>query len=206
MVEVGINVVNATVMSVYNPDRFGLSSLHQLRGRVGRGGKPGFCFLVTDKKLSGETQTRLKVIERSNDGFEIAEADLKNSGEGDLFGVNQSGTTEQKRFGSIFEHFDIFDQVNRDLPDAFRRRQSRTGGHYRRALSRPKSFIYHLRPKPLYNIYMLGVEVIKSEDENLIGKYRFGNNLIHVGSHQDSDLLLQVKGATPRHLFIEDCR
>lgn len=116
VVEVGINVVNATVMSVYNPDRFGLSSLHQLRGRVGRGGKPGFCFLVTDKKLNGDTLARLKVIERSTDGFEIAEADLKNRGEGDLFGVSQSGNAGQKRFGSIFEHFEIFDKVTRDLP------------------------------------------------------------------------------------------
>lgn len=116
VIEVGINVTNATVMSIYNPDRFGLSSLHQLRGRVGRGEKPGFCFLVSDKKLPPESMARLKVIERSNDGFEIAEADLKNRGEGDLFGVSQSGSVTQRKVASIFEHFDIFDRVNRELP------------------------------------------------------------------------------------------
>lgn len=116
VIEVGINVTSATVMSVYNPDRFGLSSLHQLRGRVGRGEKPGFCFLVTDESVSKESLSRLKIIERSNDGFEIAEADLKNRGEGDLFGVSQSGSSGQKRVASVFEHFDIFDRVNRDLP------------------------------------------------------------------------------------------
>lgn len=117
VIEVGINVVNATVMSIYNPDRFGLSSLHQLRGRVGRGGKPGFCFLVSQKRLSAESMERLRVIERSTDGFEIAEADLRNRGEGDLFGVNQSGSVTQRKVASIFEHFDIFDRVNRDLPN-----------------------------------------------------------------------------------------
>ena len=80
VIEVGINITNATVMSIYNPERFGLSSLHQLRGRVGRGNKSGFCFLVSDKKLSHEAMDRLKVVEKTTDGFVIAEADLKNRG------------------------------------------------------------------------------------------------------------------------------
>lgn len=115
VIEVGINVVNATVMSVYNPERFGLSSLHQLRGRVGRGEKPGFFFLIPEQTGQGESLNRLKIIERSNDGFEIAEADLKNRGEGDLFGVSQSGSAGQHRIASIFEHFDVFERVNNDL-------------------------------------------------------------------------------------------
>ncbi len=115
VVEVGVNVPSATVMSIYNPERFGLSSLHQLRGRVGRGDRPGFCFLVSTQRISPESMNRLKVIEQSVDGFHIAEADLKNRGEGDLFGVSQSGMISTKKVASIFEHFDIFDQVNKDI-------------------------------------------------------------------------------------------
>lgn len=113
VIEVGINVPNATVMAIYGPDRFGLSSLHQLRGRVGRGTKPGFCFLVTDKSFSNESMTRLKVIEKNTDGFIIADADLKNRGEGDLFGVSQSGIGPNKRIASIFKHLEIFEDVSR---------------------------------------------------------------------------------------------
>jgi ATP-dependent DNA helicase RecG len=115
VIEVGIDVLNSTVMAIYNPDRFGLSSLHQLRGRVGRGKKPGFCFLIPDKKISQHALSRLKLLERSNDGFEIAEADLKNRGEGDLFGTDQSGNTSSNKFASIFEHFSIFEKVQEDI-------------------------------------------------------------------------------------------
>lgn len=115
VIEVGIDVHNATVMAIYGPDRFGLSSLHQLRGRVGRGGKPGFCFLVTDTQFSEESLNRLKIIESSNDGFKIAEADLENRGQGDLFGVNQSGIGGNKRIASIFKHFDIFEDVTKKV-------------------------------------------------------------------------------------------
>lgn len=104
VVEVGINVPNATVMAILNPERFGLSSLHQLRGRVGRGSKPGFCFLVNDKKISLESMKRLKVIEENNDGFSIAEEDLKIRGEGDIFGKNQSGSITTKKLANIIIH------------------------------------------------------------------------------------------------------
>mgnify|MGYP005628740283 FL=1 len=104
VIEVGINVLNATIIAVLNPERFGLSSLHQLRGRVGRGEKPGFCFLVCDKPLSVQAFQRLSVIENNTDGFIIAEEDLKIRGEGDLFGTNQSGTTTSRKVASIFEH------------------------------------------------------------------------------------------------------
>ena len=76
LIEVGIDVENATIMSVFSPEEVWSFSLHQLRGRVGRGSKPGFFFLINDKKISNESLHRLKVIEDSCDGFKIAEEDL----------------------------------------------------------------------------------------------------------------------------------
>lgn len=114
VIEVGINVLNATVMAIINPERFGLSSLHQLRGRVGRGEKPGFCFLVNDKKISALSTERLKVIESNTDGFKIAEEDLKLRGEGDLFGTDQSGSNSQKRLANIVLHSDILYRARED--------------------------------------------------------------------------------------------
>ena len=115
VIEVGINIPNATVMSIYNPERFGLSSLHQLRGRVGRGSKPGFCFLVLDKDLPPESYQRLEVIEKNLDGFIIAEEDLKFRGEGDLFGVDQSGSVSSKKLANFLTHTAILEQVVQDV-------------------------------------------------------------------------------------------
>jgi ATP-dependent DNA helicase RecG len=115
VIEVGINIENATIMSIYNPERFGLSSLHQLRGRVGRGDKAGFCFLVLDKEISPDSYQRLKVIEQNLDGFVIAEEDLKFRGEGDLFGVDQSGTVTSKRLANFLTHTAILEQVVSDV-------------------------------------------------------------------------------------------
>ncbi len=114
VIEVGINVLNATVMAIMNPERFGLSSLHQLRGRVGRGEKPGFCFLVNDKQISNLSMERLKVIENNTDGFKIAEEDLKIRGEGDLFGTDQSGSQAQKRLANIILHADVLNEARTD--------------------------------------------------------------------------------------------
>lgn len=119
VIEVGINVLNATVMSIYNPERFGLSSLHQLRGRVGRGDKPGFCFLITDNNISAEALQRLKVIENNTDGFVIADADLKNRGEGDLFGANQSGTTSSHKLANLFKHTELFENAYEDISEIY---------------------------------------------------------------------------------------
>jgi len=114
VIEVGINVLNATVMAIMNPERFGLSSLHQLRGRVGRGDKPGFCFLVNDKTISNTSMDRLKVIENNTDGFKIAEEDLKIRGEGDLFGTDQSGSQNHKRLANIILHADVLNEARTD--------------------------------------------------------------------------------------------
>ena len=92
VIEVGVNVPNATVMIIQNAERFGLSQLHQLRGRVGRGGDQSYCILLTDLELTKETRKRMDIMVATNDGFRIAEADLQLRGPGDMEGTLQSGT------------------------------------------------------------------------------------------------------------------
>ena len=91
VIEVGVNVPNASVMIIENAERFGLSQLHQLRGRVGRGADQSYCVLVTKYELSATTRRRIQVMVDTTDGFEIAEQDLKLRGPGDLEGTQQSG-------------------------------------------------------------------------------------------------------------------
>lgn len=91
VIEVGVNVPNASVMVIHNAERFGLSQLHQLRGRVGRGAKQSYCILVTGLGLSRDSRRRIQIMTETNDGFEIAEEDLKLRGPGDLEGTQQSG-------------------------------------------------------------------------------------------------------------------
>ena len=91
VIEVGVNVPNASVMVIQNAERFGLSQLHQLRGRVGRGALQSYCILVTRYELSRDTRRRIDIMTETNDGFEIAEADLRFRGPGDLEGTQQSG-------------------------------------------------------------------------------------------------------------------
>ena len=91
VIEVGVNVPNASVMVIESAERFGLSQLHQLRGRVGRGAEQSYCVLVSSYKLSNETRKRLEIMVNSHNGFEIAEADLRLRGHGDLEGTRQSG-------------------------------------------------------------------------------------------------------------------
>lgn len=91
VIEVGVNVPNASVMVIQNAERFGLAQLHQLRGRVGRGASQSYCILVTKYELSKETRRRIDIMTETNDGFEIAEADLRFRGPGDLEGTQQSG-------------------------------------------------------------------------------------------------------------------
>jgi ATP-dependent DNA helicase RecG len=91
VMEVGVNVPNASVMIIESAERFGLSQLHQLRGRVGRGAEQSYCILMTSHKLSSDSKTRMETMVSTNDGFEIAEVDLKLRGPGDLMGTQQSG-------------------------------------------------------------------------------------------------------------------
>jgi ATP-dependent DNA helicase RecG len=91
VIEVGVNVPNASVMVIENAERFGLSQLHQLRGRVGRGAEQSYCILMTDYKISKDTRLRIETMCRTNDGFEIAEVDLQLRGPGDITGTQQSG-------------------------------------------------------------------------------------------------------------------
>ncbi len=96
VIEVGVNVPNASVMIIENANRFGLSQLHQLRGRVGRGAEQSYCVLITDHKITGEGKKRMETMVRTNDGFEIAEADLQLRGPGETQGTRQSGMIEMK--------------------------------------------------------------------------------------------------------------
>ena len=101
VIEVGVNVPNASVMAIENAERFGLSQLHQLRGRVGRGADQSYCILVTGYKLTEETRKRIEIMVQTNDGFEIAEADLKLRGPGDLEGTQQSGVAFDLKIADI---------------------------------------------------------------------------------------------------------
>ena len=96
VIEVGVNVPNASAMIIESAERFGLSQLHQLRGRVGRGNEQSFCVLMSSNQLSSDAKTRLETMTKSNDGFEIAEVDLKLRGPGDLMGTQQSGILQLK--------------------------------------------------------------------------------------------------------------
>jgi ATP-dependent DNA helicase RecG len=96
VIEVGVNVPNASVMVIESAERFGLSQLHQLRGRVGRGGDQSYCLLVTGYKIGADSRLRMETMVRSNDGFEISEVDLKLRGPGDIEGTQQSGVMDLK--------------------------------------------------------------------------------------------------------------
>ena len=101
VIEVGVNVPNASVMVILEAQRFGLSQLHQLRGRVGRGADQSYCILVTGYQLSTETRKRIDIMCETNDGFRIAEADLKLRGPGDLEGTQQSGMAFDLKIADI---------------------------------------------------------------------------------------------------------
>ncbi|WP_179353516.1 ATP-dependent DNA helicase RecG [Winogradskyella vidalii] len=110
VIEVGVNVPNASVMIIESAERFGLSQLHQLRGRVGRGAEQSYCILMTSHKLSQDSKTRLETMVRSSDGFEIAEVDLKLRGPGDIMGTQQSGILNL-RIADIVKDKDILQQA-----------------------------------------------------------------------------------------------
>jgi len=104
-----VDVPNATVMLIENAEAFGLAQLHQLRGRIGRGAHESFCILISDAQHP-EAQARLKILEETNDGFKIAEADLKLRGPGELLGQQQSGAM-RLRFGNLAEDLNLIRQA-----------------------------------------------------------------------------------------------
>lgn len=109
VIEVGVNIPNATVMVIQNADRFGLAQLHQLRGRVGRGGDRSYCLLMTGGKLSENTRRRMQVMTETTDGFEIAEEDMRLRGPGDLEGTAQSGIPFELRIANVVRDADLME-------------------------------------------------------------------------------------------------
>ena len=105
VIEVGINVPNATVMIIHHPERFGLSQLHQLRGRVGRGEHKSFCILLHPEDIPENSKKRIDIMTKTDDGFLIAEEDLKLRGAGEIIGVKQHGLNE-------FEFTDLAEDIN----------------------------------------------------------------------------------------------
>jgi len=114
VIEVGVNVPNASVMIIESTERFGLSQLHQLRGRVGRGADQSYCILMSSYKLSNESKKRIETMVRTNDGFEIAEVDLKLRGPGDIEGTQQSGITYDLKIANLAKDGQVL-QYARDI-------------------------------------------------------------------------------------------
>ncbi len=111
VIEVGVDIPNATVMVIESAERFGLSQLHQLRGRVGRGAEQSYCILMTSGKMSKEAAARIEVMIRSNDGFEIAETDLQLRGPGDIEGTQQSGIPFDLKISSLSKDGQLIEYV-----------------------------------------------------------------------------------------------
>jgi len=101
VIEVGVNVPNASVMIIESAERFGLSQLHQLRGRVGRGAEQSYCILMTSDKLSNDSRKRIKTMCETNDGFKISEVDMQLRGPGDILGTQQSGVVDFKKLDLV---------------------------------------------------------------------------------------------------------
>ena len=118
VIEVGVNVPNASVMIIENAERFGLSQLHQLRGRVGRGAEQSFCILMSNEKLSHDGRTRLSTMVKTNNGFEIAEIDLQLRGPGNIEGTQQSGVLDLK-MANLATDQQLLIQVRKIVEDIF---------------------------------------------------------------------------------------
>lgn len=117
VIEVGVNVPNASVMVIESAQRFGLSQLHQLRGRVGRGAEQSYCILLTGYKLAADTRKRMEIMVRTNDGFEISEADLKLRGPGDLEGTQQSGMPFELKIANLAQDGKMLEIARRTAQD-----------------------------------------------------------------------------------------
>ena len=116
VIEVGVDIPNATVMVIESAERFGLAQLHQLRGRVGRGGEQSYCILMTGNKLSSDSRTRIETMVQTTDGFKIAEADMRLRGYGDLMGLRQSGVANLK-IADLFKDAPILEEARRAAQD-----------------------------------------------------------------------------------------
>lgn len=113
VIEVGVDIPNASVMVIESAERFGLSQLHQLRGRVGRGAEQSYCILLSPEKISAEARKRLEIMVSTNDGFEISEADLQIRGPGDIEGTQQSGMPFDLKIADIARDGMIVEYVRR---------------------------------------------------------------------------------------------
>jgi ATP-dependent DNA helicase RecG len=113
VIEVGVDIPNATVMVIESAERFGLSQLHQLRGRVGRGARQSYCILMSSDKISKEAARRMEVMISTNDGFEIAETDLKLRGPGDIEGTLQSGIPFDLKIANLGKDGQVIEYVRR---------------------------------------------------------------------------------------------
>tara|TARA_B100001093_G_scaffold165188_1_gene157620 strand:- start:601 stop:1395 length:795 start_codon:yes stop_codon:yes gene_type:complete len=116
VIEVGVNIPNASVMIIESAERFGLSQLHQLRGRVGRGSEKSYCILMTKDKISNEAKKRIDVMTKTNDGFKIAEVDMELRGPGNLLGTQQSGILNF-RIADIIKDKDILELSRNDAKE-----------------------------------------------------------------------------------------
>ena len=117
VIEVGVDVPNATIMVIMDADRFGISQLHQLRGRIGRGTCPGLCLLVTNAPAETPARVRLDAVAASVDGFELSRIDLEQRREGDVLGVNQSGTRSHLRLLRVLRDESLIDLARSDAQE-----------------------------------------------------------------------------------------
>jgi ATP-dependent DNA helicase RecG len=111
VIEVGVDVPNATIMVIMDADRFGVSQLHQLRGRVGRGTSPGLCLLVTSAPAESTARERLEAVSKTQDGFELSRIDLEQRREGDVLGAKQSGSRSHLRLLRVLRDEDLIDSA-----------------------------------------------------------------------------------------------
>jgi ATP-dependent DNA helicase RecG len=126
VIEVGVDVPNATMMVICDAERFGISQLHQLRGRIGRGGHPGVCLLISSALADDVVNERLQAVAATSDGFELAELDLIQRREGDVLGADQSGARSSLRLLSVLAHADVIAQAKAIAAEAVERDPERT--------------------------------------------------------------------------------
>ena len=141
VIEVGVDVHNATLMVILDADRFGISQLHQLRGRVGRGGLPGTCLLVTTLEPGHPSRRRLDAVAATTDGFELSQEDLKLRREGDILGASQSGGRSTLKLLRVLEHEDVIARARQDA-------QRIVGGRPRRWRATPARRSDRRLPEP----------------------------------------------------------